>query len=329
MTPQQINHYLEQVGEPLTALKTVLNQNAEIKEFATSPLLLNVMSLVYQGCSLDEFPQLSDAEKFRQQLFGAYSKRMLQRRNNTTHQYSNAQTTRWLTWMAQRMDQTSQTVFLIERIQPSWLQTRAQRLRYSLESSMIVGLIVGLIVGVRGGMKDMLITMLIDGQRSVDPIGLIVGLIRRMTFFGPKSVDPIAMLLDRLRTGLIAGPIAGLIAGFIVATRRDIQPVETLKWSWKTAKQALLAGLIAGLIAGLTAALRSGLIVGLIAGLIVGLSVGLSVGLRGVEIQKRTKPNQGIWQSAKNAWVLALTFVLTSVLIVGLIGQTHLKSADK
>jgi len=68
LTPQQVDKYLEQAGEPLTALRTILTQNAEIKSFASSPLILSVMSLVYQGRSLEQFLPLSDADHFRQQL---------------------------------------------------------------------------------------------------------------------------------------------------------------------------------------------------------------------------------------------------------------------
>ena len=107
LTPEQVDHYLMQAEEQLAALRTVLNQNDEIKEFARSPLILSVMSLVYQDYSLDEFPELSNAEGFRQQLFGAYVTRMFQRRNITAHPYSNEQTQHWLTWTAQRMVQTS------------------------------------------------------------------------------------------------------------------------------------------------------------------------------------------------------------------------------
>ena len=96
---------------------------------------------------------MNSAEGFRQQLFGAYVKRMFQRRNSTTHRYSNEQTQHWLIWMAQRMVQTSQTVFLIERVQPSWLQTKAQRFRYRLESGLSVGLSVGLIAGLIDGLS--------------------------------------------------------------------------------------------------------------------------------------------------------------------------------
>ena len=286
LTPQQVDQYLEQVREPLTALKTVLNQNAEIKTFAASPLILSVMSLAYQGCSLDQFPQLSDPQAFRQQLFGAYVQRMFQRRSSISYRYSKSQTTHWLIWMAQRMVKTSQTVFLIERIQPSWLQTKIQRLRYRLESLLVVVLIFVLIFVLIGG----LIGGLIDGL----VFGLIFGLIG----------------------GLFYGLIFGLIFGLITAVQGNIQPVETLKWSLKAAKKSILTGSIFGLIIGLIVALIDGLIVALIFGLIGGLIGGLVGGLRGPGMQKRTQPNQGIQKSVRNALISGLIVGL----IVGLIG---------
>ena len=278
LTPEQVDDYLAQAGEQLAALRTVLNQNAEIKEFARSPLILSVMSLVYQDYSLDEFSQLSSAEGFRQQLFGAYVIRMFQRRNSTSLRYSNEQTTHWLVWMAQQMVQTSQTVFLIERIQPSWLQTRFQRTRYRLESSLIVGLLGGLTVGLTYGVT----------------YGLTVG--------------------------LIYGLSAGLSAGLSNFTITEIEPVETLRWSWEETKKSHRIGLengisvgsIFGLSSGLAFGLNVGLIVGLMCGLGFMLTVGLTGGLRGPSMGNKTKPNQGVWKSAQNSAMFTL--------IVGLIG---------
>ena len=338
LTPKQIDQYLNQAGEQLMALKTVLQNSAEIQAFASSPLILSIMSLAYQGCSLDEFSQLGTAATWRQSLFDAYIERMFQRRG-TTQQYSPEQAKRWLIWMAQRMAQASQTVFLIERLQPSWLQTWTQRIQYRLESILVYGLIVGLIFGLISGLS----------------VGLRKGLI--------------SGLISGLRKGLIFGVFFGLI-GVFLGSLGDIKTVETLKWSWKEAFNSFCSGLnggpIFGLIIGLIGVLSSwlsgglngvlsdfglndvlsdfglsdfglsdfGLIFGLIsvlifgliswliggavAGLIVGLIVGLIGGLRGPEIQKRSKPNQGIWKSARNALVITLIFGLIAGLIVGL-----------
>ena len=132
--------------------------------------------------------------------------------------------------------------------------------------------------------------------------------------------------------------------------------METLKWSWKESRNAfysglifglitlLIFGLITGLIFGLTLGLRAGglrtnlgtgfvallragfvtlfsggLTFGLAFGLVSGLIFGLIGGLKGPAAKKRIKSNQGIWQSAQNALIVATGFGLITWLIFGLI----------
>src|SRR5580692_2794918 len=52
----------------------------------------------------------------------------------------------WLSWLARGMQKHSQTVFMLEQLQPSWLPSRWQRWLYILSSRAIAGLPVGLIV---------------------------------------------------------------------------------------------------------------------------------------------------------------------------------------
>jgi hypothetical protein len=114
--------------------------------------------------------------------------------------------------------------------------------------------------------------------------------------------------------GLSVGLIVGLMGGLIVGLRNvgSIEPTEKLEWLWERARTGLIFGLIGGLIVGLIFGLIFGLIVGLGLGLIFGLSVGLIFGLRPTKIEMTTYPNQGIWNSAKNAMMI--------MLIVGLMG---------
>ena len=284
LTSQQIDQFLQQAGESLFSLKTFLQNNPEIRTFASSPLILSIMSLAYQGCSEDTIQTISTADTFHQHLFDTYIERMFTRRG-TTCQFSQQQTKRWLIWMAQRMVQASQTVFLIEQIQPSWLQTKLQRIRYRLGSSLIGGLTAGLIFG-------------LSYETSVKTI-----------FY----LDP------KLSFGLSFGLSYGLILVFL----GNIKTVETLnsKWSWKEVKSGFLArlffGLFLGLFLGLSFEFSSGLpFFGLITGLIVGLFFGLFFvligGLKGPEIQNKFKPIQGILMSAQNF----LLFVISSVMII-------------
>ncbi len=247
LTPKQIDQYLEQAGEQLVSLKTLLSHNSEIKMLASSPLILSIMSLAYQGCTLDTFPKLSTADTFRLRLFDAYIERMLTRRG-TTQQYSQKPTKHWLIWMARRMAQNSQTLFFIEQMQPRWLQTKKQKNRYRLESALVGGLFFGLIWWLN-----------FEPSRGLD-LGL---------FFGPAMV-------------LFFGLFLALIGGFRgPEIQNKSKPNQGI---WKSARNAVIVGLSVGLIFGVIGWLNfepsRGLDLGLIFGMFGGLIGGGAACLR-------------------------------------------------
>ena len=284
LTTQQIDDFLDSAGKSLVVLKRAIKHNVELQQLASSPLMLSIMSLAYQDCPVEALPQAGTTERQRKQLLDTYVDRMFTRRG-TTRPYLNEQTLHWLNFLAKQMVQTSQTIFLIERIQPSWLQTRVQRILHCLVSGLICGLICGLIVGLIGALIGVLESGLGDELIGALIFGLIVRLI---------------------------GALIGVL-GFLLFVG-DIEPVESLSWSLKSSKKfccpGLIFGLIFGLIGALISVLESGLIYGLIGALIAGL--------RGPEMQKRFKPNQGIWKSTQHAWVLTLIYGLIFGLIFGL-----------
>lgn len=222
LSPSQINHFIEQAGESLAALKIVLSNSSELKSFASSPLILNIMSLAYRGCSLDEVRQLSIAETLTHSLFDTYVERMFQRRG-TTQQYSRQRTERWLAYLAQDMIVTSQTIFFIEKIQPSWLKTDSDRLFYAINTVLI------------GGIAGKLIAMLI--AIPIEIAGLKIAEYINFDVVYSYSLLKSLLSVDHLVWGgLIEGAIVALL--FIIA-RGEIKPVETLSWQWEKAKDYL------------------------------------------------------------------------------------------
>ncbi|MBD1922988.1 protein kinase [Microcoleus sp. FACHB-831] len=285
LTLKQIHQYLASASGELAAVNAALQEDSTLQELAKSPLMLSIMTLAYRGMSLASLPRMTSIEERRQHLFNAYIERMFKRRG-AEEQYSKQQAMSWLIWLAEEMVKQSQTVFLIERMQPIWLPKKHQKGLYALN----IGLMAGLSAGLGGG--------LIAGHAAGLYIGLTVGLI------------------IALGSGLGAGLVFGLISD-------RINPVETLQWSWKKArdniKQGVVVGAIAGLILGLSSGLVSGLIFnvgsGLVDAIFTGITDGLGAslifvllrGLSGPGISTSTIPNQGIWQSAKNAMLFALT----------------------
>ncbi|GAB4203432.1 MAG: hypothetical protein Fur006_57730 [Coleofasciculaceae cyanobacterium] len=297
LTLPQIDRYLTTAGAKLAALNTALHTNATLQELAQSPLMLNIMTLAYQNIAIEELPS-QNLEELCHHLFNTYIEQMFNRRG-ANRRYSKEQAKKWLTWLAQRMQEESQTVFLIERMQPSLLKTDRQKWMYGIGASVIGGLMVGLVGGLNVGQI----------------FGLSAGLI----------------------SGLVLGLNGGLVAGIIlVLSLNQIEPVATLKWSWQKARENLLPGLRVGVVVGLFLVLIYspflGQLYGLEVGLIDSLRFGLSGlgaglifvllrGLTGSGIETSTVPNQGIWQSVKNAIVFSSIGVLALAPLAVLVGS--------
>ncbi|MBD0347321.1 MAG: NACHT domain-containing protein, partial [Coleofasciculus sp. Co-bin14] len=341
LTGEQIDHSLEVQDSYLTGLRALLAKDDMLGQLAKSPLMLKVMTMAYQGVAVEDLPETELLEERRAQLFNAYIEQMFKRRGADRH-YSKAQTLYWLSWLARRMSQFSESVFLIEGIQPDWLQTRAQLRAYHIGVKMLLamswgGLHVGLLAG---HIEDNVITF----NLLVNLEGLILGLLGGVLYGvigGPlwDLVDEstnhlIARLINTLLLGGIFGPIFGwiygewtyglayvLIYGVIgwlsyrpLHSAQAIEPADTLKWSWRQAIKYSLFGLIIGLVLAL------GKLTPLIPSLIFGIMLSLIFGFEKVnEVDKKTVPNQSIWQSVANSAKLFVVIGLLTGLILGVI----------
>lgn len=244
-------------------------------KLARQPLLLDLIRKTYTD-ELLPFPVMTpnpDPEQYKkdcqERLLADYVEHQLEE-NHNHRGYDPRKTKHYLEWLAQNLKRETTTEFLLEKMQPSWLECHRQKW-YRLATGLIVGLIGGLIVG--------LIVKLIGGLIVGLIIGLIGGLILGMIDIEPYEVLNLnlsAINTKKFRAGMILGMIIGMIGGII-------------------------SGLIIGMIEGLIV----GLIVGLIFGLIVGLIFGLIFGLQG-SLRLRENPNEGIWKSGQNVIILTI-----------------------
>lgn len=274
LTPEQVCNYVNQLHTNLTGLKTLLDEDVALQELAQSPLTLSMMVLAYHGLNVEDLPKPALAGERRQQLFDIYIERMLQWRGRD-RRYSHEKTVRWLSWLAQRMLENSQTVFLIERIQPTWLQAKRELRTFTVTVGICSGLIVGLMF--------------------LFLSGLLYGLISGLIF------------------GLITSLLSGLIAGLVYGRNFKIEPAEKLAWSWLKVRNNLIfmlgMGVVCGLISGWVAGARVGVSAGLVLGLLFLLSSGLNISQ---SVETTAAPNQGIHSSVKNVLTSGLIFEVIS-----------------
>jgi hypothetical protein len=185
----------------------------------------------------------------------------------------------YLSWSARQLNRNNEVNFLIEKMQPSWLENPRHKRLYQL----IVGLIIGLII-----------------QSILTPIFISV-----------------VTLKTGITIAFIASVFVGSVIG--LTDIQPVESFQVLKWSATSQKficefrsglivcsiSGLIIGLIGGKISGvsseLVVSMTTGLIIGLISGLIMGLISGLIVGLKqDLDLKVRSRPNQGTWNSLLN-----------------------------
>ncbi|MBW4504855.1 MAG: NACHT domain-containing protein [Scytonema hyalinum WJT4-NPBG1] len=146
LTQEQINHYFDNAGSQLAVVKTLWQEDETLQELAKSPLILNIMSFAYQGVESENFPKINSLDERRKHLFDKYIQRMFERRRSLKKQrYSKKESIHWLTWLAKRMFLERESVFLIERIQPSLLGDGTQQWIYRIGFVLATGIILSLI----------------------------------------------------------------------------------------------------------------------------------------------------------------------------------------
>ncbi len=243
LTLEQVRRYLDSVGSNVTGLRALIERDAILQELASSPLMLNIMTLAYEGVTVEELPKTDLVEEHRKHLFDAYIERMFKRRR-TSQRYQKAQTTRWLIWLAQRMYQDSQTIFLIERMQSSWLQKPLKKLIYSIGVGISYGLAFGLSLGLGAGWN----------------YGLIAGLAVAVIFgvaFGLSAWLTVVVSVDRI-VELIVNVILKAIDKLI--SRKSIKQNDTESVTTQIPNQGIKESARSALAWGVIGALFSGLL---------------------------------------------------------------------
>jgi len=151
LTAGQVDTYLAELGEEVAALRTALLDDAVLLEMATTPLLLNIMILTYQGIHPTSLPAAQTAEARRAELLTDYVMRMFRRRRADAR-FPADRTVHWLAWLAHALDRRSQVTFQLEHLQPGWLPTGRERQAYTLVDRLGWAILFGLGFGISLGL---------------------------------------------------------------------------------------------------------------------------------------------------------------------------------
>lgn len=269
LTSSQISNYLDQAGQALLGVKIAISKDNILRDLAESPLMLSILALAYQGSTPEVLSKNNDIEVTRKVIFQTYISKMLSRRGCRSL-YSTKSTLHWLSQLAKNLSRESETVFLIEKLQPSWLNTNYQIWFYTLSVGISIGLGITLLIApILDGLSGM-VSSGVPVRYLVDA-GLSAGTLWGAAFilFGNSVSKPIGQVLigtlggvlwgiivftrgnssiDYIGSGIIYALILGLTSGIMTP---KIQIIERLEWSWQTAKVKLSNGLTTGLLVGM------------------------------------------------------------------------------
>lgn len=282
LSDQKLTSYLQKTGMS-KSVGLLLHQDPFLKELAKSPLMLSIIILAYHGKKSENLSPFASIESRRKNLFNTYIDSMFSRKARTRNSfYSKDNTIQLLIWLARQMSLNSQSVFLIESLQPTWLPSHQRRI-YSISFFLITSLFVSLI-------GSLIRLVLLEFKNDITG-GLAIGLI----------------------AGLFVGIV--LIIRQIVRDRRlagvfnEIETVETFSLSIDRATKGLIFGVIVGgmiglstgLLLGITNSWKSLFYFVLLISSMFGIFVGLYDGIGHEAINTKARPNQGMWLSFRNA----------------------------
>ncbi|MBD2415304.1 hypothetical protein FACHB389_17675 [Nostoc calcicola FACHB-389] len=293
----QIRSYLVSLNR--TDLWSAIRFHEQLLELVSIPLFLSFAILAEQELSIPIWQEQKSRESRIHYLIYAYTKRMLTRKINENNSYvgtklpTSRQTKNWLNWLAQQIQHTSETEFLIEKMQPYWLVNTSSIKIYKLFFGLIFGLNILLVTGIS--------------------LGLIAGL--NVGVFG----------------GLILGGLFGCIFGMIGGlTSETIFLFEIINWI-NISLEDLFIGLffVLPLVPYFWMIIAwKALIFGLILGVIIGIINGLYSKQPILDIKTKIIPNQGIWISTSHAVFFGsiggLIFIVIGGLIFGVTGGISL-----
>jgi Effector-associated domain 10/NACHT domain len=214
-----------------------------------------------------------------------------------------------LSWLARNLKANNQVDFLIEHMQPSWIESANLKQRYQLINGLLNMFAWGLILG--------LVFSLV--LRST--IGLLLGFTLAMLYgivlvpiLAAKN-DPVIDLCLRIIYSVMFGLSFWLDKDLI-----KIEPVESFNLSiLNVAKQEvnheLKIGLTYTLLVGIIDGIQNGLGYRLITWLIVGsmyVIVVVIITAMKQELRLRSRPNQGIWNSLQSqVWTTTIIFIVS------------------
>ncbi|WP_414581669.1 NACHT domain-containing protein [Scytonema sp. PCC 10023] len=273
----QIQEYLTAVGRG--QLWQTLRQDGTLLDLVRKPLLLSITVLSTQELLVEDWQQLSSTQARLEHLLNAYVRRMLHRKLESKaygrHKIpSKRQMLKWLVYLAQQLQQKSETEFLIEKIQPNWFPSEIQALIKFLEN-----------ITLQFGLFNFISLVLVQKVRPVEQLKWSWRRAFKEFVSRPKMVQ---VSLVPIGISVLGGVLVdAFFCGWILEINLEDRTYPN-KGIWSSLRNALASTLVTGAIVGIlwmlgrindvivisAKPIQSGVMISLFCGLTVGMIFG-------------------------------------------------------
>ena len=335
LTDEQIENFLNKIQR--AHLSILIKNDSNLDQLSRTPLLLNIIALTFDESSAEELKAIASKEQTIDSLLESYVHRMFERKlkdlaYKEKDMPSLRKSQKWLTFLAKQLQNSSKTDFLIEKIQPSQLERKWQKRRYETIYGLIYGTILHILVfyiykgifplplGIEEYARGFIFSLISSGILAL--IYTVFG------FYKPrKDID--------LAESIVWSPEKVKETGRNILNTWMVFTLILNVGSYGLTSWQVIIVVLVGLFTrkfwniilaiNLFGALEETGLVNLLFSLIVSLPIGLlftflfslNNGLGGSEIDVKRRPNQGIWKTLSNSWLIAAVygFIFSGILI--------------
>lgn len=250
----QMIDYLYSGSIEISDVESALGGRQLLGELLKSPLMLNIVLRVYRANDgvLNTRSSGSTLEDYRTDLFDAYVEAMLARKRDRTLMvrtpaYKDADTFKWLTWIARSMLVNNEDRFRLDRLQFSWLKTGKISFPLIVLCSGFSSFLAT-IFAINIGSSEALVYGAIYGSLAGFASGLMFGVWEEEDEKSTRiSVDPwwplqqglfrfgqrvICALILSLPLALSSGGISGVVGGLLGPWNGYVPPELRGRGSW-------------------------------------------------------------------------------------------------
>ena len=151
LEPPAVLAYLDRAGQPMAGIRAAVADDPNLLDLLRSPLLLSILTLTYWRAPSSAIRSSSSPEERRAQLFQDYITQRFIIATRADCSLTDQQTSeRWLSILAQKLQEKAVAVFQLERLQYDWLPTwtfrTLARLALPLGASMAITAISAFVI---------------------------------------------------------------------------------------------------------------------------------------------------------------------------------------